>query len=103
MRERSGGDLGEAYRRTLASQPKITGPVGITNAKGRFAASSQKISNQLPTPEDELQDFKGRLLVNCLVLCSRQLLSYEKATVTRQKEYACEQLTRGEIRRVAMP
>jgi hypothetical protein len=47
----------------------------------------------LPTPEDELQDLKGRLLVNCLVLCSRRLLSYEKATVTRQKEYAWEQLT----------
>jgi hypothetical protein len=57
----------------------------------------------LPTPEDEFQDLKGRLLVNCLVLCSRQLLSYEKATITRQKEYACEQLTRGEIGRVAMP
>jgi hypothetical protein len=57
----------------------------------------------LPTPEDELQDLQGRLLVNSLVLCSRQLLSYEKATVTRQKEYACEQLTRGEIRRVAIP
>jgi hypothetical protein len=32
-----------------------------------------------------------------------QLFSYEKATVTRQKEYACEQLTWGKIRRVAMP
>ena len=30
-------------------------------------------------------------------------LVYAKATVTRQKEYACERLTRGEIQRVGMP
>jgi hypothetical protein len=29
-----------------------------------------------------------RLRVNWLVLCSWQLLSYSKPTVTRQKEYA---------------
>src|ERR1700693_6553423 len=30
-----------------------------------------------------------------LVLCSWQILSYAKVTVTRQKEYVCEQLNRA--------
>jgi GTPase SAR1 family protein len=38
-----------------------------------------------------------------LVLCSWQLLSYAKATVTLQKEYACEQLNRARFIMSAMP
>jgi hypothetical protein len=37
------------------------------------------------------------------VLCSWQLLSYAKATVTRQKEYVCEQLNRARFMTSAMP
>jgi len=37
------------------------------------------------------------------VLCFWQLLSYAKATVTRQKEYACEQLSRARFIVSAMP
>jgi hypothetical protein len=38
-----------------------------------------------------------------LVLCSWQLLSYAKSTVTHQKEYACEQLNRARLIAFAMP
>jgi hypothetical protein len=46
-------------------------------------------------------EMEGRLVV--IVLCSWQLLSYAKATVTRQKEYACEQLNRATLIVSAMP
>jgi len=57
-----------------------------------WAGDEQLIGNceNLPSyPEDELRNLEFRLRVNWLVLCSWQLLSYSKATVTRQKEYAC--------------
>ena len=54
----------------------------------------QPISN-IPRPKRASRDG--------LVLCSWQLLSYAKATVTRQKEYACEQLNRARFVVSAMP
>ncbi|MFZ0503315.1 MAG: hypothetical protein WAM44_06370, partial [Chthoniobacterales bacterium] len=57
----------------------------------RCAGDEQLIGKceNLPSYPDELRNLEFRLRVNWLVLCSWHLVSYSKATVTRQKEYAC--------------